>query len=128
MDNSPVLGPAGRVHCTIQDWARFIQDQLRGDRRQPALLQPATYRKLHTPPFGGDYALGWIVGQRAWGGGAVLHHVGDNTMNCANVWIAPQRDFALLICVNQGGDTAFKATDAAVVALLKLFHQKPQAK
>ena len=128
LDNPPVMGPAGRVHCTIQDWAKFIQDQLHGDRGEPALLKPATYQKLHTPPFGGNYALGWIVLRREWGGGTVLTHAGDNTMNYANVWIAPQRDFAILVCVNQSGDTAFKATDRAVVALMKLLDPKPPAK
>ena len=120
MDNAPVMGPAGRIHCSIQDWAKFVQDQLRGDRGAPALLKPATYQKLHTPPFGGDYALGWMVLDRSWGGGQVLNHGGDNTMNCANVWIAPQRDFAILVCVNQSGETAFQATDAAVGELIQL--------
>jgi CubicO group peptidase (beta-lactamase class C family) len=124
MDNAPVLSPAGRVHCTIQDWTRFIADQLRGDRGEPALLKPETYRKLHTPPFGGDYALGWGVQERDWGGGTVLQHCGDNTMNFANVWVAPRRDFAVLACVNQSGDTAFEASDDAVSALIKLHSQK----
>jgi CubicO group peptidase (beta-lactamase class C family) len=123
MDNPPVMGPAGRVHCTIQDWAKFIQDQLRGDRGEPALLKPGTYQKLHAPPFGGDYALGWLTAERSWGGGKVLNHTGDNTMNCANVWIAPKRDFAILVCVNQSGATAFKATDEAVGALMKLHNE-----
>ncbi len=122
VDNPPVMGPAGRVHCTIQDWAKFIQDQLRGAKGEAALLKPGSYQNLHTPPFGGEYALGWIVGQRDWGGGKVLNHAGDNTMNFANVWIAPQRDFAILVCVNQSGDSAFQATDEAVGALLGAFH------
>lgn len=124
MDNPPVMGPAGRVHCTIQDWAKFIQDQLRGARGEPALLAPASYKKLHTPPFGGEYGLGWLVVKRDWGGGLVLHHGGDNTMNFANVWIAPQRDFAVLVCVNQGGDRSFEATDEAVGMLIKLHSSK----
>lgn len=124
VDNPPVMGPAGRVHCTIQDWAKFIQDQLRGGREESGLLKPGTYQKLHTPPFGGEYALGWIVAQRDWGGGKVLNHAGDNTMNFANVWIAPQRDFAILVCVNQSGNAAFQATDAAVGALIKLHAEK----
>ncbi len=124
MDNPPVMGPAGRIYCSIQDWAKFVQDQLRGARGESALLKPATYQTLHTPPFGGDYALGWITAQRGWGGGKVLNHGGDNTMNCANVWIAPQRDFAIFVCVNQSGDTAFKATDEAVGALIKLHEGK----
>jgi len=124
MDNPPVMGPAGRIHCTIQDWARFVQDQLRGARGEPALLQPESYAKLQTQPFGGDYALGWSVLSRAWGGGKVLNHCGDNTMNCANVWVAPKKDFAILVCVNQSGDQAFQATDDAVGALIDLIKKQ----
>ncbi len=124
MDNPPVMGPAGRVHCSIQDWARFIQDQLRGARGESGtLLKLASYQKLQTPPFGGDYGLGWIVTQRSWAGGKALSHAGDNTMNCADVWIAPQKDFAILVCVNQSGDTAFNAADAAVGAMIDLIKQ-----
>jgi CubicO group peptidase (beta-lactamase class C family) len=124
MDNLPVMGPAGRVHCSIQDWAKFIQDQLRGARGESALLKPDMYQTLHTTHFGGDYALGWSVSQRSWGGGTVLHHAGDNTMNFANVWIAPKRDFAIIACVNQSGDKAFTATDEAIVELMKLVKAK----
>lgn len=124
MDNPPVMSPAGRVHCTLQDWAKFIQDQLRGARGEPALLKPESYRKLHSPPFGGDYALGWLVVQRQWGGGLVFNHAGDNTMNFANVWIAPQRDFAILVCTNQSGGRGSKSTDEAVGALLHWWQTK----
>jgi CubicO group peptidase (beta-lactamase class C family) len=116
-DNPAVMSPAGGVNCTIQDWARFIRDQLRGARGEPALLNAGSYEVLHTPPFGGNYALGWIVAERGWAGGKAFNHGGDNTMNFANVWIAPARDFAILVCANQGGKTAFQATDAAVMGL-----------
>lgn len=129
MDNPPVMGPAGRIHCSIQDWAKFIQDQLRGARGESGtLLKSKSYQTLQTPPFGGDYALGWIVTQRNWAGGKALNHGGDNTMNFANVWVAPQRDFAILVCVNQGGDTAFKASDKAVGAMIDWFNQREQSK
>jgi len=126
MDNPPVLSPAGRVHCTIQDWAKFIADQLRAARGEPALLRPASYKKLRTPPFEGDYALGWLAVERAWGGGTVLNHAGDNTMNFANAWVAPRRDFAVLVCVNQSGHTAFQASDEAVTALITWHAAKPR--
>jgi CubicO group peptidase (beta-lactamase class C family) len=124
MDNPPVLGPAGRIHCTIQDWAKFVADQLRGARGQRALLKPETYRILQTPPAGGDYALGWGVRERGWGGGTVLQHTGDNTMNFANVWLAPHRDFAVLACLNQSGNTAFLASDDAISSLIKIHLQR----
>jgi len=126
MDNPPVMGPAGRIHCSIQDWAKFVQDQLRGARGAPALLKPESYQKLQTPPFGGDYALGWTVVQRSWAGGKALNHGGDNTMNFANVWVAPGRNFAILVCVNQSGDTAFQATDEAVGAMIDLLKKQGQ--
>jgi CubicO group peptidase (beta-lactamase class C family) len=126
MDNPPVMGPAGRIHCSIQDWAKFVQDQLRGARGQSALLKAESYQKLQTPPFGGEYALGWGVVERGWGGGTVLNHAGDNTMNFANVWVAPKLNFAILVCVNQSGDTAFKASDEAVAALIKLQKNQPK--
>jgi hypothetical protein len=118
------MGPAGRIHCSIQDWAKFVLDQLRGARGETALLKPESYQKLQTPPFGGDYALGWIVAKRGWGGGTVLNHGGDNTMNFANVWVAPNKNFAILVCVNQSGDTALRASDEAVGAMIKLLQDR----
>ena len=120
MDNPAVIGPAGRVHCTLQDWAKFIGDLLRGARGERALLKKSTSEFLQTPPFGGDYVLGWGLLQRDWGGGRVLNHCGCNTMFYANVWVAPKKDFAVLICINQGDDIAFKASDAAAFALIQL--------
>lgn len=119
IDNPPVMGPAGRVHCKLADWAKFIADQLRGARGEPALLRPETYRFLHTPPFGGDYALGWAVADREWGGGRVLVHAGSNIMNFALVWMAPARDFAVLVVTNQGGPAAEKGCDEAAGALIE---------
>jgi CubicO group peptidase (beta-lactamase class C family) len=121
IDNPPVIGPAGRVNCTIQDWAKFVADQLRGVQGKQALLPRDSYRALHSPPFGGEYALGWIVVERGWGEGTVLNHCGCNTMNYANVWVAPKKDFAVLICINQGDQAAFKATDECAGALIRLW-------
>jgi CubicO group peptidase (beta-lactamase class C family) len=120
MDNPAVIGPAGRVHCTIQDWSRFVGDLLRGIQGHPGILKPASYQTIITPPPDATYAMGWGVASRPWGGGRVLTHTGCNTMNYANVWVAPERDFAVLVCANQGDDIAFKATDEAVGVLIKL--------
>lgn len=120
-DNHPALGPAGTVHCTMNDWAKFIADQLRGVRGGKALLQQATYRQLYTVHFGGDYALGWIRTKRDWGGGDVLTHGGDNTMNHCVAWMAPLKDFAVLIATNRGGDGGDKACDEASAAIIGLY-------
>jgi CubicO group peptidase (beta-lactamase class C family) len=121
-DNLPVMGPAGTVHASLADWSNFIADQIRGSRGESALLKAGTYQAMHTPPFGGDYASGWGVAQRDWGGGTVFSHAGSNTINYAVVWMAPLRDFAVLVVTNQGGDAgAGKACDDASGALIQYF-------
>ena len=126
VDNPPVIGPAGRVHAPLADWAKFVADQLRGARGEPALLKAESYAALHTVAGEGDFALGWIVAQRGWGGGAVLTHNGCNTMNFSVAWLAPKRNFAVLICVNQGDDGAARAADEAAAALIEV-HQRVAA-
>ena len=43
-------GPAGAVHCSLSDWAKFAQLHLEGCRRRPtAILSAATFRQPHRP-------------------------------------------------------------------------------
>jgi CubicO group peptidase (beta-lactamase class C family) len=118
VDNPAYIGPAGTVHCTLGDWAKFVTDQLRGARGESGLLRPETYRRLHTPPFGGVSALGW--GASEWNGVTVLGHRGSNGWNVAVVWIAPLRDVATLVVTNQGGEAAGTAVTEASTALRDL--------
>jgi CubicO group peptidase (beta-lactamase class C family) len=120
-DNPPALGPAGRVHCSIGDWAKFILAHIKGANGEKSLLAPESFGILHTPAFEGDYACGWIATERPWGGGRVLTHAGSNTMNYAVVWMAPERDFAALAATNHGGDAAHAACDEAAGALIRRY-------
>lgn len=125
-DNPPVIGPAGTVHCSIGDWAKFIQAHLQGERGIPGLLKPETFKRLHSAPFGGDYGYGWLLAERSWAGGIALNHAGSNTQNYAIVWMAPLKDFAVLVMTNQAdtaGDT-FKACDETAAALIGRFTGK----
>jgi CubicO group peptidase (beta-lactamase class C family) len=74
-DNPVVIGPAGRVHMSLDD----VLTYLAAHRDGASLLKPESWKTLHTPPFGGDYAMGWVV--RPDG----LWHNGSNTMWMANV-------------------------------------------
>jgi CubicO group peptidase (beta-lactamase class C family) len=118
-DNAPAMGPAATVHCTVPDWAKFAAVHLRGSQGKPSLLKPATFRGLHTPPRGHDYAGGWLVGERSWAGGRTLSHNGSNTNWYAAIWIAPARDFAVLTATNQGGAAGDKATDQSASKLIE---------
>jgi CubicO group peptidase (beta-lactamase class C family) len=122
VDNPPVMGPAGTVHATLEDWAQFVADHLKGARGEKALLKPESYQALHTPELS-DYAAGWLAVQRPWAGGIALTHSGDNTMNHCVVWIAPGKNFALLACTNRGGQA--KALDAVMGAEIEWHTRNP---
>jgi CubicO group peptidase (beta-lactamase class C family) len=118
-DNPPAIGPAGTVHGSLRDWAKFISAHLAGERGGGAFLAPETFRKLHEPAPISTYAMGWNRVAREWAGGDVLMHAGSNTMWYCVVWIAPAKDHAFLAATNIGGDKAAKACDAAIAAMLK---------
>ena len=120
-DNPPFITPAGRVHCSIGDWARYIQCILAATRGEPGLLPPDQVRQLKEPPFGGGYALGWGICDRDWGGGKVLTHAGSNGMNYCVAWVAPAKNFAVLAATNRGGDGAAEGLDRVCAAMIKKF-------
>ena len=103
-DNPPAIAPAGLVHMTIRDWAKYVAMHVRGARGETTFLSGRSFARLHTPPSGFEYAMGWAVATRPWGGGDVLTHAGSNTIWYAVAWLAPKRDFAVLVTCNQGGD------------------------
>jgi len=117
-DNPLCIGPAGTVHCSIGDWAKFAAAHLGADVNGDRLLTDETLEKLHTPIGDQDYAMGWNVTERPWGDGKVLTHAGSNTMNFAVVWLAPKKQFATLSAVNQAGKEAAKACDDVAAALI----------
>jgi len=119
IDNPPVVGPAGTVHMTLSDWAKFIAEHLAGRQGRGKLLKKETYEHLHNAAQEGEpYAYGWLALERSWGG-QVLNHNGSNTMNCSVAWLAPEKDFAVLACTNQGGDDCQKALDDVVGVLIR---------
>ena len=118
-DNPPAIGPAGTVHSSIVDIARYVQLHLLGARGQEGLLlTPATFSTIHAPAFGNSYALGWNVTTRTWANGTVLQHSGSNTQWFTVIWIAPNINWAVVVCTNFGGSLAANKTDEVVGYLL----------
>jgi CubicO group peptidase (beta-lactamase class C family) len=123
-DNPPFITPAGRVHCSMADWAKYVRCILAATRGEKGLLDPLQIRQLQEPPFGGDYALGWGLHERSWGGGQVLSHAGSNGTNYCVAWVAPLRNFAVLAATNCGGEEAPKALDRICAATIKKFQPR----
>src|SRR5439155_775704 len=103
IDNPPAIGPGGTVHCSVGDWAKFVALHLRSARGEPTkLLKPETFKKLHTPPQGSPYAMGWLVGPSPLGRGVALSHAGSNRMWFAVTSVLPEADVAVVGACNQG--------------------------
>ncbi|GHC87987.1 serine hydrolase domain-containing protein [Novosphingobium pokkalii] len=90
-DNPAVAGPAARLHAPIAAMTAFLD----AHRTRAPLLRAETWQRLHTPPFGGSYALGWVV--RADGS---LWHDGSNNLWTAQVLVSPSE--ARAIATNWG--------------------------
>ena len=139
-----MIGPAGNVHGSIEDWGKYVAMHLAGARGESNFLKPETFQKLHTPagpegPFDGgfdpdvfdqvslgisladNYALGWWVSERTWAGGRLLNHWGDANVFHTSVWMAPHKDFAVLVVMNTSGEQAYKAMQEVVWTLIQHF-------
>jgi CubicO group peptidase (beta-lactamase class C family) len=119
-DNPRAIAPAGAVHMSILDCARYAAFHLAVARGEIAEL--LDYRdKLYEPPTGGNYALGWTVDKRPWAKGKVITHAGSNTMFYTVIWIAPERNFACVVSTNIADreNEVAKACDEIVGDLIK---------
>ena len=91
-DNPPVLGPAGRVHMNMADFVTYLS----AHRDHGDFLRPETWNALHTAPFGGDYALGWMLRKDG-----VLWHNGSNTFWYAEMLVDRARGVVAASACNE---------------------------
>ena len=134
-DVPPIIGPAGNAHMSVLDFATWAGWNVGEGKRGPSLVRPETLRKLQTPviaipdkpdakpgtPKGGKYALGWGEVTVAWAPTRLITHSGSNTKNLAQIWLDPQRDFAMVFLTNIGGEQADQAFNALGSELYKNF-------
>lgn len=124
IDNAPSLGPAGTVHMSIADWAKFASLHLKSHPQRADVLTDEEIEAIHQPyPESKDpaYGFGWITTRRGWGGGTVLTHTGSNTTWHATIWVAPQRNLALLAVTNTGAENAHQTCDETITKLLQIW-------
>jgi CubicO group peptidase (beta-lactamase class C family) len=120
-DNPAPLGPAGTVHCAILDYLRFADLHTSLGTRPRGLIKPETVRRLHRPPRGGNYAMGWVVVTRDWAKGLALTHAGSNTRNYFVVWLAPKIGLSLAVATNCAGPSVPQALDKVAAALVRRY-------
>ncbi len=121
--NSAMFAPAGNLHMSIGDWARFCLDQLAGNKGRGKLLSPASYHLMQTAQPNGPTGLDWGVQSSIAGRqGPVLVHGGSDGYWFAFVVLFPNTGNGVLVIDNasaeMGGDSAANAALKAVFPLL----------
>jgi len=126
-DNPPAIGPAGTVHASIVDLARYAAWHVEGHRRGTTLLPPAAFQKLHAAlPDNANYAHGWLEVDRPWAQpGKAYTHTGSNLQWFSVIWFAPAREFAVVAVCNAAASTgtnpAAQATDQIAGRMIQDF-------
>lgn len=124
-DNPLAISPAGAVHCSVGDLAKYAAFHMAGERGESKLLKAESFKKLHTAVADNDdYALGWKVLKRSWANGRALMHNGSNTMFYVVVWMAPDKNCAVIVASNIGVDEAFEGCDEAAGKLINQYFGK----
>jgi len=118
LDNPEEAGPAGTIHCSVEDWAKFISIYLKQDNT--AILERRYIDKLIDPV--GTYACGWVVEYQDRASGLVLAHNGSNAMWYAGVWVAPELNRAFIACTNSRDGNTERIIQAAINNLIRI-HQ-----
>jgi len=138
-DNPLILGPAGTMHMSVLDFAKWVAWHAGEGKRPPALVSTKTVKKLHTPVIGtglredappgtpqtGKYALGWGEVTVDWAPEPVITHTGSNTMNLALAMFWPESDFGFVIMTNIAGTAADEALRKLAAELYRAFSNKP---
>ena len=120
----PIIWPAGSVELSLDDYARFLQVNLRGlEDRDTPLLTSATIKHLHTSPITPPdrFGLGW--GLQDFDGARASVHVGSAGTFYAITIIQPTRDLGVAVFANAGGTRAAAASTDAAKALIRRFVQ-----
>ena len=120
IDNPPAFGPAGRIHMSMADWAKFClehartpqeEDKDKGEQDKDSnqshqFISDESLKILHqtldgATGEGAEYALGWNVLEQSWGG-RVFAHSGSNTTWFATVWVSPRNGTVYMAATNAG--------------------------
>ncbi|MDQ1832105.1 serine hydrolase domain-containing protein [Massilia scottii] len=105
-DGAPAMfAPAGFLHMSLADWARFNLDQLAGAKGQGKLLTPASSKLMQTAQPDSPAGLDWGV-QAAIAGrqGPALVHQGSDGNWLAIAVLFPEQGSGALVVANAAED------------------------
>lgn len=115
----PFLRPAGDVNASLEGYARFLRAHLRGLRGEADLLGVESFRRLHRPIGGTNFALGW--GVQDLQGVRTSVHTGSAETFYAVVALQPERDLAVAVVANAAGEAVESASATTLKSALTAF-------
>lgn len=113
------IAPAGDVHCSAEDFARwgvFHLRGLRGGATRGVSLKAETFQKLHKPEGPQRYAMGWGVSVKS--GRTIHQHSGSAGTFFATIAIDAESDIGAVVMTNAANPSANKACAEIIHALL----------
>ncbi len=125
-DNPAAMGPAGTIHCSLEDWGRFLKQHLIGESGASTLLSAESWNTLHAPPpfaapeSGPDYAMGWLVVLNPKTGARAFTHAGSNTTFYAETWLFPATGRGYMVALNQADQAGQDAANEVIIGLFEL--------
>ena len=125
--DEPAIRRAARLAA---DYARFLFENLEGERGRGKLLSAETYRRLHSDDGRAAWGLGWGIRHLpVWG--TVITHIGSNGRWYHLAWASLDREIGLALASNgpNGARTeaAFEEALQATLRWLATREREPQA-
>ena len=121
LDNPPYLSAAGRSHWSLDAWGKVVQEIMRADQGQSALVPQAIARINTTSQSNANYASGWLTSSAAWAMGRGVEHDGSNTLNYARVQVALDRGVSVMGVTNSHETGGSRSTSAIAQLMTRLW-------
>ena len=120
-DNPPSTGPAGTVHLSLPDLARYVAFHASRGASAPGYLGPETVDYLHEPLPGEDYALGWGTAPLEVNGIGKfsIWHEGSNNAWYAGMLAVPEDGRGLAWVCNASPDSLYEPDTGMMAAVLE---------
>lgn len=95
------LDPAGDIHCSMKDLAKFLLAHMKGMNGENSLLKAETIQALHSSEDGEIYAGGWMI-RKTKEGQLIYEHSGSAGTFMAYAGFDPETQNGWVMAANVG--------------------------
>jgi CubicO group peptidase (beta-lactamase class C family) len=123
-DNPPIIGPAGTIHLSLPDFARYLAFHVSRGATAPGYLSQETMDYLHSPkPEEESGAFGWFLAgpEENRLGQSMLWHDGSNVAWYALALMLPEDQRGLALVSNAYQDLMVDPEHGAIAALEEIY-------